>query len=156
MPAHQSLKSLVTVTADATSPGSATYQVTTGVGGFAEYKAITILATVQGATGGTLDIVIESSPDDGVSWYEYWRLPTLQAAAAAVTYRYGPALNDSPTLVGKNDLTGSTLTTTFVLGAGSVSGSHWFDKLRVRYVAGANTTLGAAQDIKVLCIDDSE
>lgn len=149
MAAHQSFRSLVTVTADATSPASAIHQLTTGVGGFADFKTITIVATVQGGTGGTLDVMIEHSPDGGTSWYEYWHLPQLAAAAAAVTYTYGPALNDSPVLVGKN------LTTTFVLGAGSVAGGHWFDMLRVRYVAGASTSAGAAQVIGVLGITDS-
>lgn len=146
---HAELRSLLNVTADATSPASATYQVTTGMPGFSRYSAITILATVTGGTGGTLDVVIETSPDEGVTWYEYWHIAQV-AAATTATYRYAPALNDSPVQVGKNNATGSTLTTTMTLGAGAVAGGHWFDMLRVRYVAGPSTSAGAAQIINVL------
>ena len=144
MAPNQSLRSLVSVTADATSPGSAVHQLTTGVPGFAAFKTITIIATVQGGTGGTLDVVVEHSPDGGTNWYEYWHLVQLAAAAAAVTYTYDPALNDSAVQVGKN------LTTTTVLGSGSVAGGHWFDMMRVRYIAGASTSAGAEQNIAVL------
>jgi hypothetical protein len=150
----QSLINLLSVTADATSPASATYQVTTGVTGFAVFKTITILATVTGGTGGTLDAVIEHSPDGGVTWYEYWHIAQV-AAVTAATYAYSPALNDSPVAVGKNNLTGSTLTTTITLGNGAVAGGHWFDMLRVKYVAGSGTSVGGAQNIKVLCVRES-
>src|SRR5689334_17899535 len=106
----QSLINLLNVTADQTSPASATYQVTTGVPGFAPFKAITIIATVTGGTGGTLDAVIEHSPDGGTTWYEYWHIAQV-AAVTTATYQYAPALNDSPVAVGKNNLSGSTLTT---------------------------------------------
>lgn len=140
--------------ADSLSPASATYKVTTGVDGFSSYTAISFIATITGGTGGTLDAIIEHSPDGGTTWYEYVHLPQV-AAATAASYTYGPALNDSIVTVGKNNLAGDTLTTTMVLGNGAVAGSHWFDMLRVKYVAGASTTVGATQVVRVNCVRES-
>lgn len=141
-------RNLLSVTADATSPAAAGAATTTPVTGFSRFKTISFIATIQGATGGILDIIVEHSPD-GTNWYEYIHFVTQTAALAAASYTYGPALNDSLVQVGKN------LTTTYVLGSGSVAGSHWFDQLRVRYIAGASTSAGAAQLISVLCVQDS-
>lgn len=149
-----SLRSLVSATADATGPASATYQVTTGVAGFSSFKAIAIVATITGGTGGALDVIVETSPNGGVDWYEYCHF-TQVAAATAKTYIYSPALNGAMVNVGKNNLSGSTLTTTMTLAAGSGVGGPWGDLLRLRYVAGASTSVGAIQAVAVLCMSES-
>lgn len=152
--AKTAYRDLLTVTADKTSPASNTYQVTTGVAGFAVFKALTFIATITGGTGGALDVLIETSPDGGTTWYEYAHFPQVSAAATA-TYRYAPALNDTIVQVGKNNLSGSTLTTSMTLAANSAAGGHWGDMLRVRYVAGSGTSAGASQLISVLCVFES-
>lgn len=139
-------RDLLTVTADQTSPaGASASAVTTGMTGFADFSAITIVATITGGTGGTLDVMIEHSPD-GTNWYEYCHLPQLSAGASATTYVYSPALNDQVVQVGKN------LTTTTTLAAANGAGGHWFDQLRVRYITGSGNSAGAAQNIKVACV----
>jgi hypothetical protein len=153
-PAHQRLISLLTTGTDATSPTSATYKVTTGVPGFADFKTITFIAKIIAPASGALDVLIEHSPDQGTSWYEYVHF-TQVAAGATKRYTYGPALNDSLVEVGENNLVGDLQTTTMTLGAGSVAGGHWFDMLRVRYVAGVGTSAGATQVVNVLGIADS-
>lgn len=125
-----------------TSPGSAITVANSGVGGFSNYRAISFKAALLGATGGTLDVYVQHSAD-GTTYYDYVHFPQLAAAAAAVSYSYDPALNDSIVTVGSG--------TTPVLAAGSVAGGHWMDYLRILFVAGASTSVGAAQVVKVLC-----
>lgn len=144
-----SFRSLLNVSGDETSPSSVTFKVTTGVPGFSAFDEIAFVATITGGTGGPLDVIIEDS-SDGANWYEFAHFTQVGAATTA-SYRYSPVRNDNIVQVGKNNLTGSTLTTTMVLTAGSVAGGRWQDQLRVRYVAGASTSAGATQAVGVIC-----
>lgn len=130
-----------------TSPTAAGTAANTAAGGFSVYKSVTFKATITGATGGTLDVYVQHSADN-VVWDDYIHFPQAAAAAAAVSYSYDPALNDSIVTVGGG--------TTPALAAGSVAGGHPMDYLRVLYVAGASTSAGAAQSVKVLCTGRSD
>ena len=125
-----------------TSPVAAGTAAVAGVGGFSEYEAITIFATITGATGGALDVYVQHSPD-GVTWYDFVHFAQASAAAPAVSYAVAPSLNNSIVAIGSG--------TTPALTAGGCAGGHWFDQLRVLYVAGSGTSAGAAQVVKVLC-----
>lgn len=126
------------------SPSTAsTTTAVTGVQGFGKYSAIEIIATLTGATGGPLDVYVQKSVD-GVNWYDYVHFTQVLAVAPAVTYSYVPALNDNIVAIGSG--------TTPVLAAGSASGGHWYDWLRVVFVSGAGTSAGAAQNIRVLAV----
>ncbi len=131
-----------------TSPVAAGTAVTTGVGGFGTYEAITFVASLIGATGGTLDVYIQHSPDN-VTWYDYAHFPQLAAAAGAVYYSLSPALNNVITTIGAPTATAATATP--AIAAGACAGGHWFEWLRVVYVAGVSTSAGAVTSIKVLC-----
>ena len=142
-----SLIDLLATGNEKTSPATATYAVSTPVTGLGVFTAITIYADLLGATGGTLDIALETSPD-GVNWYEYVRFANTAAAAAAKSFTYDPVLDGAIVNVGKN------LTTTFVLAASTARGGHWGDQMRVRMVANASTTAGAVQSIKIEGVRD--
>ena len=107
------------------------------------YDQICVAFTTLGATGGTLDIYIQNSPDDGISWND-WAHP-LQIAAAA-----GAASFDVPMFT-RTSFQAVTIGTglTPALAAGAGVGSHPGDRMRVVFVAGAGTTAGAVQTIKV-------
>jgi hypothetical protein len=106
------------------------------------YESITIEATLQGATGGTLDVYIQTSPDQGVTWTDYIHFPQIAAAATAVTYRANPnAWLGTINVVGK-DLVPA-------LAANTIAGGLPGDRLRVLYVAGSGTSAGALQKIRV-------
>jgi hypothetical protein len=120
--------------------------------GFSGDKAVTFIADVIGATGGTLDVGVQHSPD-GVTWYDYVHFSQLAAAAAAIVYHYSPALNDSITTIGKYVLAPAS-NTTITLANGSVAGGHWFDQLRCIFVPGAGTTVGAACVVTAWCVRD--
>lgn len=140
---HHEVIELLTGT-EATSPASATYSRSTSVTGFAQFEWIQIVATIQGATGGTLDIVVETAPPTGTDWFELCRFVQLAAGATAATYTVDPTPDGIIVARGKN------LTTTFVLAAGSCVGGMWLDRLRVRMVGGTSTSAGAVQSVSVI------
>lgn len=129
--------------AEATSPAAAGHSLSTPVLGFTQFEWTQIIATVQGATGGTLDIVVETSAD-GSTWLELFRTVQLAAGATAATYTVDPTPYGIVTARGKN------LTTTFVIAAGSCVGGMWLDRMRVRMVAGSGTSAGAVQSVSVV------
>src|ERR1700722_8289834 len=47
---------------------------------------VDVLATLQGATGGTLDIYVQVSGDDGI-WRDAIHFAQLAAGAASITYQ---------------------------------------------------------------------
>jgi hypothetical protein len=134
--------------AEATSPAAAGYSRSTAVEGFTKYSRdpIWVIAKLQGAIGGVLDVVVEISPD-GTDWYEWIHFTQLAAAAAQTVVTCVPDVVAALAAVGIN------LTTTFVLAAGQVRGRPGFDHVRVRMVAGADTSAGAVQSVKLVCVD---
>ncbi len=112
--------------------------------GLGNYDALDIVAELVGATGGTLDVYLQSSPDGGTTWFDYIHFPQLASAAAAVKYRVTvPTMGEAGiTVIGKN--------TTPVLAANTVVGGLWSDRLRALYVAGASTSAGAVVTISIL------
>lgn len=139
------VRNLLPVTADRTSPAAPGHFETTVQTGMFDFSGYTFLADLQGATGGTLDVVIEHSPD-GVNFYEFAHFAQLAAGAAlsSLTVVKVPTTSVLFT-VGKN------LTTTTTLAASTVIAPPYFDTWRVRYVAGAGTSAGAPVSLSVLC-----
>jgi len=127
-----------------TSPAEAGYAVGEAVSGFAKCQWIAVLATITGATGGTIDVIIDHSPDGGSNWYELVHLPQSAAAAAVKTVSWEPGSGGTCVVVGKNQ------TTAAVLASGASSGEMWFDTMRVRLIAGTSTSAGAVQSVKVV------
>jgi hypothetical protein len=106
------------------------------------YKTLRIEATLQGATGGTLDVYVQVSYDGGVSWSDYVHFAQLLAGAAAVTYGVSMSRSngDALAVVGKN--------TTPLLAAGDWRDGEWGNAVRLLFVAGAGTSAGATQTVK--------
>lgn len=127
-----------------TSPAAASTAAGDILLGLGRYDALQITAELVGATGGTLDVYLQTSPDGGTSWYDYIHFPQLAAAASAVKYMVNvpQAGATGITVVGKD--------TTPALAANTVVGGSWGDRLRPLYVAGASTSAGAAVLIQVL------
>ena len=124
---------------------SAGGNLATGVAGpMADYDAVDVIAELKGATGGTLDVYVQISPDDGISWYDLIHFQQL-ASAAAVMYYQAPVSNATtttqPILVGKN-LVPALAVNTVVNGAFS-------DRMRLVMVAGVSTTVGAPVIVRI-------
>ena len=125
------------------SPAGAATSAASAVAGFKDVDKITIIANLLGAAGGALDVYIQDSPD-GVTWYDYVHYTQLASGASAISYAYSPnPFNDTIKTIGRG--------TSPVLAANSVRGGHWYDQLRVLFVA-AGGAAAAAQDIRVLAV----
>lgn len=111
-------------------------------------NGIDILAILKGATGGLLDVYIQSGTPDG-NWFDLIHFAQLAAGASQIVYRTNIsalALNAStggtsssaatPNVIGMN--------TTPALGAALAVQGQGFDRLRLLMVAGSGTSAGAA------------
>lgn len=155
--------SLYTYIFHETSPTSAITAASAGVvdnaanylppgvaGPFDDTDGTDIYAELVGATGGTLDVYVQVSPDEGANFYDAVHFPQLAAGGAAIKYRatlaYAQqntaATQGQPIVIGKN-LTPALVVNTVVPGEG-------FNRARLLFVAGAGTTAGAAIRV-VLC-----
>lgn len=127
-------------TLTATSPATASTAASTEVlVNLERYERITIDLDVQGATGGTLDIVVQRYA--GGQWRDWFRLAQLAAGASAAHYTYTPAANQAATAVGVG--------TTPVIAANTWLGGYQGGRLRFLFVAGAGTSAGASQSMVV-------
>jgi len=128
-----------------TTPASASTAVGSHVGGLHEYDSLAIVASLVGATGGTLDIYLQISPDQGTTWVDYAHFAQLAGGAAAVTKVWTVsrgAQQTTATTVGTG--------TSVALAANTIIGGEWGDRMRAVYVAGAGTSVGAAIVISIL------
>lgn len=115
--------------------GTLAHAAVTGLGAF---NSMTVYASLVGATGGTLDLYLQYSPDGGTTWVDYAHYAQLAAGAAAVQKVFSVT----------KDYDEKTITTvgsgsTPALAANTVLGGDWGDRLRVVEVAGASTSAGA-------------
>lgn len=110
-----------------------------------DYDSLDIVAELTGATGGTLDVYVQSNPDgQNQNWFDIAHFTQLAAAAAAVKYNCSISLftnATAPTVVGKN-LSPALAANTMVQGPFS-------DRIRVLMVAGTGTSAGAAVRVTV-------
>lgn len=127
-----------------TSPSSATTAVIGNfVGGLQIYDSLQIIAIIQGATGGTLDLYLQSSVD-GSTWYDYAHYAQLAAAAASTTRTITVSRAQqqlTATAIGSN--------TSPALAANTFLGGDFGSRIRLLAVAGAGTSAGAVQTIKI-------
>lgn len=127
------------------SPASATTaQIGNHVGGLQIYDSLQIVATIRGGTGGTLDLYLQTSVD-GAIWYDYAHYVQFADGAAVIT-RYCSVSRYSQ--VTTLTAIGSDLTP--ALAANTVLGGDFGQRIRLIGTAGAGTTAGTTQTIKIL------
>lgn len=112
----------------------------TGLDAFSE---ITVLMTLQGATGGTLNVTLQTSNDGGTSWQDWFRsADILAAAAASTTVVSRPSVVAAPVVIGQG--------LTPALAKGTVRPGVVGRWMRVVFEAGAGMSAGAAQIITLV------
>jgi len=133
-----------------TSPAAAGTAASAGViPDLDKWESIMIVATLQGATGGALDIYLQvrTKEQDGQAdeWIDYAHFPQL-AAGAASSVRVWSVSRSAQQLtlatVGKGTSPAITVNT--------ILGGEFGSEMRVLFVAGVGTSLGAAQTIDVI------
>jgi hypothetical protein len=97
-----------------------------------------------GATGGTLDVYVQTSPDGGLSWFDIIHFVQLAGGGPAV--KYSSPISQStttavPTVVGKNLAP--------ALSAAAVVNGAFSDRMRLVMVAGSGTSVGAAVIVRL-------
>lgn len=121
------------------------------VGGLSYFDAITIVAVLQGATGGTLDIYLQTSYDinpdwpadhPGRIWYDYAHWQTLADGASPITVTWHV---DRATAITAETTIGDG--TNPALGVSTINGGAWGDMIRLLFVPGTGTSAGAEQAI---------
>ncbi len=133
-----------------TSPSSATTTVgdTATASDNATFLGVfdwfTIDATLTGGTGGTLDVYLQRKVTDDV-WADWLHFPQLAAGASAIRYCANTGASTSITTVGG----GSDASPGVALAANTFIGGHPGFAVRSVYVAGASTSAGAAQVIRI-------
>lgn len=127
-----------------TSPNSASTAVVGSPVTFdRDVDTLDVIATIQGATGGVLDLYLQTS-EDGTTYTDYLHFAQLGAGAAAsvkriIVNRGQPA--SAITTVGQG--------TTPALAANTVLSGVTGKYMRLLAVAGASTSAGAAQSISI-------
>ncbi len=100
----------------------------------------------QGATGGTLDIYLQTSPDAGTTFVDYAHFTQFAASSAATKQAFSVS-KSAQGLSSSAPLTVGSATTP-ALAANTVVGGDRGDRIRVVFVAGSGTSAGASQMIK--------
>ena len=103
-------------------------------------------ALLVGATGGTLDVVVQCTID-GTSWYDVAHFPQLAGGAAAI--RYFLAINRFPTGTPAIRVV-NTVDGTPTLTANSIVAEGFGTGYRIICTAGAGTTVGASLTFNVM------
>jgi hypothetical protein len=111
-----------------------------------DFDAVDLAIELVGATGGTLDVYVQSSLDQGLTWYDSVHAPQLAAGAGAVIYRtslthFAQPASAAPVAIGKN--------LSPALAANVAVQGGWGDRIRLVFVAGSSTTAGAAVKVTV-------
>jgi hypothetical protein len=129
----------------ATSPATASTVVhSVQFGNLDDLESLTIIADIRGATGGTLDVYLQTTHDGGATWFDFAH--TVQLTAGAAQVRRAWHVNRA-TPVTASAVIGTA--TTPALAADTIVGGSWGDALRIVFVAGVSTTAGASQTIRL-------
>ena len=111
----------------------------------ADYDTIEIEAELAGATGGTLDVYMQSNDVATGTWYDVVHFPQLLAAAGAIIYRTSLSRyatgTVAPVVIGKN--------LSPVLAVNISLQNGFGDRLRMVMVAGSGTSAGAVLSVKL-------
>jgi hypothetical protein len=113
--------------------------------GFDKCNALSFFATLIGATGGVLDVYVQTASGPAAPFVDIGHFPQLTAGQTpAVKYNAGISLTNTtltPIVVG------SALVP--ALAANNFVPFQWGDRFRLVFVAGASTTVGAAVSVQI-------
>ena len=132
-----------------TSPSSASTAAGTVLVGLGDFSTLIIHSQLVGATGGTLDVWLQTSVDGGTTWFDFLHYTQLAAGGGAVKRVH--VLTRSANLVaqGAEGITVGTGTSPALSGTAANTMGSWGDRIRALYIAGASTSAGAAVVIDI-------
>lgn len=121
--------------------GSASAVIGNPASPLTDFESITLAAVLTGVAGGTLDVYVQMTPDEGTTWWDVVHFPQLAAGAGTFKYianvaRFGAGA--APVVTGDA-----------VLAPNTIIQGEFGNQLRVKVVAGAGAAAGAANNISV-------
>ena len=133
-------------TLTATSPSSATTAIGATIKGgfFRNANKLVLDASLLGATGGTLDVYLQRKVATDV-WRDFVHFPQLAAGAAAIRYTVTISGNGATLVVVGTGTDASAGTP--ALAVNTVVDVIPGGDIRMVFVSGVSTTLGAAQTV---------
>lgn len=135
-------------TMSGTSPAAASTAAGTSYAlGLDACDSLTIIGALQGATGGTLDVYVQTSWDEGTTWYDFAHFTQLSAGAAAIKHAWHVSRASERTTI-----TTVGTGTSPALAVGTIMSGGWGNMMRLVFVAGVGTSVGAAQSVSVFGI----
>lgn len=115
-------------------------------GPFDDYESVEFIAELVGATGGPLDVYVQTNErEDNGDWFDVIHFPQLLAAASAIKYNAAISLftnATAPIVIGKN--------ASPALAANTIVQGPFGSRFRLCMVAGTSTSAGAAVKITVM------
>jgi hypothetical protein len=140
------------ITVSGTTPASASTAVLgTGVSiDVQRYASLRFHFTTVGATGGTLDLYVQTRANGGTTWYDYAALAQIAGGAAAGKAVFAVSRMQQQTTI--NTTIGVDLTPT--LTANTVLGGDFGQEIRIVAKAGAGTSVGAAISCEIFGSSD--
>jgi hypothetical protein len=126
------------------SGGNANYLPAGVAGPLDDFEAVEVAADITAATGGTLDVYLQTSPDGGTSWYDIVHFPQAAGGSGQKFYRAPLSLATTTATavqVGKNLVP--------ALAAATVVNGAFTDRCRLVMVAGAGTSAGGAVVVRI-------
>jgi len=108
-------------------------------------QGLLIVASLTGATGGALDVYLQVTDDGGTTWWDYAHFAQKTAGSALTHHMFAVSRSQQVltiTAIGK-DLTPA-------LAVNTVVGGQFGRKMRLLFVAGAGTSAGASQTVRLI------
>lgn len=103
---------------------------------------IQITVVVGNPVGGSLDIVVQSSPDDGLHWFDQIHFTAFASGTGGAQVATLSAISQPASAVPVSVGTGTPTSATSGLAAGTVVQGMGYNRLRLAMIAGTGTTAG--------------
>lgn len=135
-----------TGTLTVTSPSTAGTTISgTVAGNFQQCDVTTVTAILTGATGGTLDVLLQFRVAPNI-WVDWAHFAQLTAAQAKTVYQFSCGGTGEWIMFGSSVSTDATVTGT-PIAADVNTNMQPSGPIRVVFISGVGTTLGASQTI---------
>lgn len=139
--------SFKTLTLTATAPATAGFALGSPVSGLGQFDQLTVDATIGGANGGAIDLVIlrKVATDD---WREWFRFPQVTAGQ---TKRYSAQMGAGGTICETATCTDSSAPAAFVLTVNTSVGGHPGETVKLCVQSGTGASAAVVQTVKLKC-----
>lgn len=110
-----------------------------------DFDAVDVVVEITAGTGGTLDVYLQTSPNNGVDFYDTIHFPQSAGGSGLKIYQSPLSLattTSTPIQVGKNLVP--------ALAAGVVVNGAFTDRCRLVMVAGAGTSVAGTVVVKLM------